>query len=361
MAISRYTLFTDRLRALVRVIDTFSRVVVGGLGQVNGSTWEVLRGAWEVSNDRASSSSTDYPLAVLTFTDTDVAISVDDPTVGAGTAFWVTDSGSWYAAVYEQEQVCQECQNCTAWNSSNCNAFGCVGSFNPSSCNAWQCNSSSISCSSNPSNCAVTSTTAGFCNAWAATGPCNIWNSRNSGRGNPPFGFCWGPSRNNECNGGFNNPSTSCASWNQSFTFCNSTCVQWGCTSAGFVPGNCNQFGCVGNFNASNCASFEGVPCDCVVNDKIHIFRYVSGAITSISETIFSGTIRSFKAILSGNQVTISAYDATGYNSANKIGSDVQIEINSPVKTNDHGIIIGSSTYGQGNSSSIEKIEIDLV
>ena len=79
-----------------------------------------------------------------------------------------------------------------------------------------------------------------------------------------------------------------------------------------------------------------------------------------ISETIFSGTIRSFKAILQGDQVTISAYDSTGYNIANQIGNDVQVSIDSPIKTNDHGIIIGSSTYGQGSSSSIEKIEIDL-
>ncbi len=358
MAVSRYTLFTDRLRALVRVIDTFSRIVVGGLGQVNGSTWEILRGSWEVSNDRASSSSTDYPLAVLTFTDSDVSISVDDPTVGAGTAFWVTDSGSWYAAVYEQEQVCGECQNCTAWNSSNCNAFGCIGNINSSSCNAWQCGGGEILCRP----------FAGFCNAFASNpstwscaqnGPCNIWNSANSGRGNPPFGFCWGPSRNFVCNQtGWSN--TYCVSSNPGGTSCSFTCTTWICTPAGFVPGNCNQFGCVGNFNASNCAAFEGVPCNCVVNDKIHIFRYVSGTISSISETIFAGTIRSFKAILQGNKVTISAYDATGYNPADKIGTDVEITIDSPVKTTDHGIIIGSSTYGQGSSSSIEKIEIDL-
>lgn len=357
MAVSRYTLFTDRLRALVRVIDTFSRIVVGGLGQVNGSTWEILRGSWEVSNDRASSSSTDYPLAVLTFTDTDVSIAVDDPTVGAGTAFWVTDSGSWYAAVYEQEQVCQECQNCTAWNSSNCNAFGCVGNFNPSNCNSFQCNSNVNVCNTGITFCTQWSRVNGPCSTWS-TGPCNIWNSRNSGRGNPPFGFCWGPSRTNVCNAW--NSSLQCNAFSYSPPNCVQDCVQWGCSPSGFFPGFCNQNGCVGSFNTSNCAAFEGVPCDCVVNDKIHIFRYVSGAISSISETIFAGTIRSFKAILQGDKVTISAYDATGYNSANKIGSDIEITIDSPVKTTDHGIIIGSSTYGQGSSSSIEKIEIDL-
>lgn len=347
MAISRYTLFTDRLRALIDAVDTFARSVASGLGKINGVSWEILRGSWSITDGRASSDSSDYPLAVLTFSDTDVTVSIDDPSVGAGTAFWVTDSGNWYAATYEQEQVCQECQNCIGWNASNCNSFGCTGNYNPSFCNVYQC----INWFAPTYTCSVSGCNRNSgplylgCNRFA---PGNCYSYKNS----PPKGFC--AARNPEyCT----TPLFYQYCVSPNFT-CNisspGNCQSASCIQGG--GGNCNQFGCTGSYNTSNCANFEGVPCDCVVNEKIHVFRSISGVVSSISETIFSSPIRSFKAILQGNQVTISAYDSTGY--INQIDSSVDITIDSPIKTVEHGIIVGSSTFGQNPTSSIETIEV---
>ena len=352
MAISRYTLFTDRIRSLVSVFDSFARQVASGLGMVNGNTWKILRGSWTISDGKAVSNTppSNYPLATLKFTDTDVAISVDAPDPGAGAAFWVTDSGNWYAATYEQQQVCGQCNNCIAWNSSNCNSFGCTGNYNPFFCSTWQCvNWFAPTYTCSPTGCNRNSGPLYLgCNQFS---PGNCYSFKNT----PPRGFC--AARNPSfCTNPLFYQYCITPNWSCSISS-PGNCQSASCLSGG--GGNCNSFGCTGTFNTSTCSQFQGVPCNCVVNQKIKIFKSTAGVISSISESIFNSTIRSFKAIIQGNQITISAYDATGYNIANKIGSDVVVSIDSPVKSVDHGIIISSSPYGQGASSSIEAIQID--
>ena len=345
MAISRYTLFTDRLRSLVSVVDAFARQVASGLGMIDGNTWKIVRGSWQISNGRATSSTspTNYPLATLKFTDTDVTISIDDPDPGAGAAFWVTDSGNWYAAAYEQEQVCGQCQNCTAWNASNCNSFGCIGNYNAFICTGTSCGAWNSVCSTTPGNCARQGEIDGPCGAWNASN-CYAW------KNTPPRGFC--QSRNiSNCR--FYNVFVYCISYNQPVTNCTYPCA-WTYCSSGY-GGNCNLTGCTGNYNPSNCSAFEGVPCNCVVNEKVRILKSVSGIVSAVTETTFAAPIRSFKARISGNSVSISAYDATGY--VNKIGSDFQYTFVDASKTVEHGIIISDSSYGQGNS--IEEVEIE--
>lgn len=170
------------LAALATVIDTFNRSDnATDLGSISGQKWKIWRGVWGISGNKAVSSTTasTYPLATLTFTKTDVTVSISGQDPGMGAAFWVTDAENWYATIYVQVESCQTCNNCNSWNASNCNQFS---GGNPATytCLAWTCN-------------------AYTCNAWTCTtSTCNSWfcNSGTTATWNPIF-----------CSGFYNNPN----------------------------------------------------------------------------------------------------------------------------------------------------------
>lgn len=380
------------LAALVSVIDTFNRTDnASDLGSISGQKWKIWRGIWGISGNKAVSSTTasTYPLATLTFTKTDVTVSISGQDPGMGTAFWVTDAENWYATTYVQTETCQTCSNCNSWNASTCNSWNtatciswtcnsafCSGGWNTSTCNAWNtstcngwtCNQGFLRCDGtyNPSNC--NSWNPSNCKSWSL-GNCVAWNNT------APKGYC--ASRNpSTCSGGYN--TSTCNFWNVgncnkvtfvcqvsncsggwntsncSGTWNASNCKSWFCNQAscsgGFNPSNCS-----GNFNPSTCNAFFSFSCNCVVEDKINILSFIAGSISTIVTYLYSSTVQSFKSILSGNSVTISAYSDTNWTT--QIGSSNNQSITSPVKTKRHGIIKSTSSYGQGNS--INEIRVD--
>lgn len=299
------------LAALASVIDTFNRADnASNLGSINGQKWKIWAGVWAILTNKASSSSaaSTNAMATLTFTKTDVTISISGADPGLGAAFWVTDANNWYASVYTQTQVCQTCVICNAWNISNCNANCCNGPFNTWSpyCIAWNASS---------------------CISWTL-GNCNVFNSANTGNKAPPYGFCYAPSRNpSTCTGGYN-PSNC------------STPITGNCASGTF---------CCGTYNGSFCNSQFNYSCNCTTEHRVNIIKSISGVVSTVSANLFSAAVASFKTALSGSTATITAYSATNYTT--QIGNAVATSISpAPIKKSVHGIIKSSSPYAQGSA-----------
>lgn len=337
------------LSALTSILETFNRSNQSGLGSSRGQRWRILRGAWNIVSNRASSPSagSENALATLRFTKTDVTVSISGADPGMGASFWVTDGNNWYASVYTQTEVCQTCSNCNSFSGGNCNAFNpsncaqnavgncsqgtfCCGNFNaPSCCGVF-----------NPVTCAPGATNP------VVPGNCNVFNSANTGNRNPPFGFCFGPSRNPSTGGNCN-----------SFTGGNCACPQPGFCNANCCPGPFNTWSpyCV-SFNPSFCAAANPVvcnafftfSCNCTTEHRISILRSLANTVTTVSNNLFSAAIQSFRTILSGNQATIQAFSTSSYTS--QIGNSIVVPISSPQKTTQHGIIKSTSSFQQGSS-----------
>ena len=396
---------------LVSVTDTFNRSNnTTDLGSISGQKWKIWRAAWQILTNKAYSATdpTSYPMATLTFTKTDVTVSVSGQDPGMGASFWVTDANNWYASVYTQTQVCQTCSSCTGtynastcptWNSSTCptwNAQTCP-TWNAQTCPTWNastCPSFNAGtcanpqpCINSPGNCGLTGyvccqynpcTAYNACNSWS----CNVYNSVNTGRKAPPYGFCWTPNtfctsvRNcapggstcaaNCCNGNFPTWSPYCSG---TYNACSGFNVR-NCTTAynasncasGYNVNTCasgyNVNNCGSGWNTSNCASgwnsvfcnqLTPFSCNCTIEHRVNIIKSIAGIISTISNNLFSAAVASFKTALSGNNATITAYSSVNY--VTQIGNSVVTSISpAPVKTNMHGIIKSSSPYAQGTS-----------
>lgn len=357
------------LSALVTVIDTFNRSDnASDLGSAGGQKWKIWRGVWQILTNKAYSATTPSSnvLATLTFTKTDVTVSVSGAEPGLGASFWVTDADNWYASVYTRTQVCQTCTNCNAWNTGTCNSWT-VGT-----CNSWNtgnCANTDIgNCTRFGQFCCLwtngpcASNAAGTCAANAA-GTCAANNPSNCNRFNnvAPKGFCQPGAWNTSTCARWNNVNpcsrwnnvNPCLSWN---TICNGNCcngpfANWGWHCIGWNTQNCafaNPDTCTGGVNPSFCNSFFSFSCNCVTEHRMRIFRSLAGTISDISNNLYSLAIQSFKILLSGNQATVQAFSTTTYTS--EIGNSQITTITSPVKTKRHGIIKSSSNFEQGSS-----------
>jgi hypothetical protein len=85
-----------------KIQDAFNRASTAlGLGTADsGQAWNATRGNWRISGSNSAISddaATSYPLASINLGNTDVKVQTDT-TGGVGPAFWVTDSGSWWAS-----------------------------------------------------------------------------------------------------------------------------------------------------------------------------------------------------------------------------------------------------------------------
>ena len=112
------------------ITDLFNRTTSGSLGTTDtGQTWSNTRGVW-YANGSAAQSDTDpatYPLASIPFNQ-DATVSVT-PSPGTGVAFWVTDSGSWWASVAHETYTSYtyDCNpySCTLYSGSyTCGSLG---------------------------------------------------------------------------------------------------------------------------------------------------------------------------------------------------------------------------------------------
>ena len=326
-------IIASALSALANIIDNFNRSdSASDLGSAGGQKWKIWRGIWGISSNKASSSTSasTYPIATLNFTNDNVDIGIVGATPGTGTSFWLSDADNWWAAVYDEVYSCQTC-NWSQCNANKCNANTC----NAWTCNAFQCNSFAAGCNSWSFTCV-----GWACSAWstAVNGwSCVNWNAstKTCSAGNPS---AW----SRVCN------STFCSS---GFFTCNA--LFYFCQSSSCSSSTCNSSTC----NAWGCSTWTSgtVSCNCTTDKKINIIKSISGTISSVTGSIFNGTIASFKAILSGNDITIKAYSSNNYTS--QIGSDFIIDATGASKAKQHGIIKSPATNNQG--STIDEFRVD--
>jgi hypothetical protein len=72
------------------------------------------------------------------------------------------------------------------------------------------------------------------------------------------------------------------------------------------------------------------------------------GTVSTVSSSLFSALIQSFRTVILGNQATIQAFSTTTYTS--QIGNSVIQSITTPQKTTQHGIIKSTSSLNQGST-----------
>ena len=92
-----------------KVQDAFNRAsTASGLGTADsGQVWTALRGNWRVSGSNSAISDdagSSYAIASANLGNTDVSVQAD-VSGGTGVAFWVTDSGSWWATYPQYTQA----------------------------------------------------------------------------------------------------------------------------------------------------------------------------------------------------------------------------------------------------------------
>lgn len=326
------------ISAITSVIDTFNRANQSGLGKIKGQTWKIWRGTWDISSNKASSSTSPsfYPLASLNFTKTDASVSVSGAEPGMGLSFWISDADNWWAATYEQVYSCSTCQGCSA--------------YNPIACCAWN---------TSPGNCSGIYNPGGSCKTWNTSGgfyaggsSCTSWNKQGGNQyqgGNcipkttPPVGFC-----SQSYNPIYYNPvSYPCATSNPfNYNPISYPCNAW--NPAGNCIFNSTSYPCSGNCYTSSCSSPFFFTCNCATTHKVNLLKMIASTVSNVASTTFSSAIASFRAILSGNNVTIKAYSDSSWTT--QIGSDWNNSATSPVKTKTHGIIKAPSTYAQGSA-----------
>jgi len=138
------------------ITDLFNRAnASGSLGtSLTGQAWTNLRGVWNIVSNRAQSSSggSNYPMATIDLGTTQNATATANIFgAGAGIAFWVTDTNSWWVGTtdyglsnYSVNTTCSTCCAC-------CMTYYCVDDCCPrvqrcgiptGQCSSWNCNCS---------------------------------------------------------------------------------------------------------------------------------------------------------------------------------------------------------------------------
>jgi hypothetical protein len=137
------------------ITDLFTRAnASSSLGAAtSGQAWTNLRGVWNIVSNKAqsSSSASTYPMATIDLGTTQNANATANITgAGAGIAFWVTDTNSWWVAAtdynlnnYSVSTGCDTCCSC-------CMIYDCFTDCCPrinycvpsGRCSSWNCNCS---------------------------------------------------------------------------------------------------------------------------------------------------------------------------------------------------------------------------
>jgi hypothetical protein len=82
----------------------------------------------------------------------------------------------------------------------------------------------------------------------------------------------------------------------------------------------------------------------------------ISGTVSTVASIAFDSVIVGFKTILSGGNVTINGFMATGYTSQN--GGDRTTAVTGYTKTKKHGILKAPNTYSPTQTSVIDSFVV---
>ena len=295
-------------KALASVLETFNRSN-GSLGTASGTTsptgnWTTVIGSWGIVTNQANTATTpsSYPLATLTFQSASVTLGEDNIGAGAGTAFWVTDSGNWWATYVDGVQSCSTC-----YNGSNPNYATCYNASNP---NYTTCTNSGNAINGTCYN----------------SGPYNAYNC----------GCC-----GNQC--GVGNPYSCVTGYNTGNPY---TCV------AGY--NTANPYSCVAGYNTSNPYS-----CSCVQTSTVKVIKSIASVISTVATFTMTSIVLSFKTIINASTgvITVRGYSNTGYGT--QIGTDQQVTATGYTATNKHGILIAPVNYASYQTANIDNFQVN--
>jgi hypothetical protein len=346
----------SRLKALVSVVENFSRANSASLGKAGSTSalWSPVRGSWGITaNKGVAASATGYPISTLTFTKEDVTISASGVGPGVGTAFWVTDSNNWWATYVEANQVCQTCQN-----TSNCANFVTNFTFTPAS--GGNCASFTTTCNAyNPYNPGNTFFYASCDNFWTSNYCPGYFGG---GCGSCAENTCYNSPSGTSCGyincsyvGNYNFPVRCCCNTEQGSNASGGNCASFSTNCASYNTFYPSQYN-----STTTCAAFNAVTnfdCNCVTNQSISLIKSVSGTVTNVANHAFNAAVASFKTILSGNTVTVRGYSANGYTS--QIGADRTTNISGQVKSKKHGIVAAPVVYAPVQTTQIAEFKVE--
>lgn len=287
------------------ITDSFNRAnTVTGLGTTDtGQSWLATRGNWFVSSNQARSDDTasNYPLASVEFGGQDGVTSLS-VTPGVGPAFWVTDSGSWWASyAYTQSST-----------TTNCNG--------PATGNIY----------SSPITCVCGSQTSGS----------------SSNCGGPATGLIYISQESCTCGSSYSGPVQDCYPLSES-----PYCTDIG----GTIVGNqccftVTRYGCTAtlqNVTLYGCSATQQS-----VTTTSHALRVVKSESNTVSTVGSDVTLASFPAAISvttsGNTITSRAWSSA--NLTGLLGTNTQTP-SSPVRGTKVGLVKAPSPSSQGSTA----------
>ena len=337
-----------------RFIDTFDRTNQASLGRSNdGSIWNVLRGTWSISTNKAVGADANYPMATQTMPFSNQEINIVG-TTGAAASLWVTDANNWWAVGITQEPTSCNCTyyyNTTFYNyASTCGTGTYNGTYNGSNCNASY---NVPSCISGTNSCS-----AGYNTVSCQQSACSSYNGSNCNN------YAYNATnKSTRCSGSYN--ASNCAAY---------TCIAYNlsnCKGFSFTcNGGYNASNCNGSFNVSNqnvgseifvaCnksgSTLNGpfASCSTCYPQYVRVLQSVAGTVSVITQWTLTSLAASFKVKTSGSQITTSAYsDST---MVTQIGSNLVYTPTGVTITPTSGISIIPSSNSQ--QYSIDSIEI---
>lgn len=306
--------------------DTFSRAD-GSLDRASdGSKWNILRGTWNISSNRLTTSTSvnNYPIATVNTVSQDVDISIKNVSQGATAALWVTDSGNWWGVGIDQAAADCNCDTCANYVTNSyvysCGFNYCSGPNCPgSTCAAWSCSGgSSFTCNSRVCN--------QNCKSWTNQGGqyrcANYYGACCLGYYNP-------------CPGGYN----VCSTWNNAFSGYNN-CVGYSTNISGYY--NCN--------------------CQTCYPQYVRLIQSVANTVSTIATNSVSVVANSLKILVrktGDNSASITVKPYSDDNFVTQIGSDIVYTPLNVSISSSYGIIVKPSSYSQG--TTVGEIEITSI
>ena len=325
------------------ITDTFNRTTSGSLGSATtGQVWGATRGVWAANGTVASSSAvaSDYALASISFGQN--ATLKLDTTGGCGPAFWVTDSGSWWAAFpHYSSSTNTTCTGGTVYcYSAGCTPANSCGTISQTTGSSTTCTGGTAYCYSagcTPANScgAISESTSSSTTCTGGTVSCSDTTNSCSPGG------CGGVS--------VSSVYTSGATYESDVSCSSIGATQVGCSSCG---------GCSPGFV---CCSFPGYTTSSPSNvstttytTAARILGSAAGTVTTDSTTTLATSTSGYTTVASmqvdtvGTTITAKAY--TGAGQTTQLGSTITRTPTSPTRGTGVGIIKAPTTDSQGST-----------
>lgn len=316
--VSRRNTIASRMKGFATFSDSFAS------NSTLVSKWNNWISGWSLNSSGASSSSTDYALSSVKTSSPNTTITLSNPGSGTGAAFWISDSGNWWAALSSQTQT---------YSYSYCTSVGSYYYVSSYSCGpgyTWYTNDS----------------------------PCygDVFNGTYYYSGIIYYGTYY------------------CHYVQVSYAYSYYTCSAdyYSYTTPNYSYGMTSSTGCstyhhVDNSPCIDIAYYCGSTADVYSYARIlKIVKKVNNIFSEVVSTTLdsvTSSLGAIKLIVTGaskgtsNDGTITVQAFSDSNAVNKVGSDLVYNATGAVITNNYGIIASTSNYNQ--SSTIGEFKIN--